>query len=246
MGRWTQCDEDPARLPEGMKRVGYDSDTRRYTFQDRTGVLYQSEPGNAYGTLTPVHEAMERSIQKARPNAFEPSDPAKKRRTPKGPTINSNLNSFEEFLPSEAITSPSSSPPKSSFTTSPTKRLPGVFFKVKAMSSTISRMQASTSEGSRHTKSPSLPAPSTSRHRSHSPPPLPTRQRRGYSQLPEPRLKEEDKRSLLRSKTVSSRTSTDSSGSRSSYQHLPNRSTSRASRVSTISTTSTITPMKTR
>ncbi|KAF9443908.1 hypothetical protein P691DRAFT_607549, partial [Macrolepiota fuliginosa MF-IS2] len=73
MGRWTQSDEDPARLPEGMKRVGYDSDTRRYTFQDSTGVLYQSEPGNAYGILTPVHEAVERNIQKARPNAFEPS-----------------------------------------------------------------------------------------------------------------------------------------------------------------------------
>ncbi|KAF9443909.1 hypothetical protein P691DRAFT_376334 [Macrolepiota fuliginosa MF-IS2] len=107
------------------------------------------------------------------------------------------------------------------------------------MSSTISRMQASTSEGSRHAKSPSLPAPSVSRHRSHSPPPLLTHRRRGYSQLPE------DTRGLLRSKTVSTHASTDSSGSRSSYQALPNRSTSRASRASAISTASTITPMKT-
>lgn len=54
-----------------MKRIGYDSDTRRYTFRDERGILYQSEPGNEYGRLTPV--STQESIQRARPNAFEPS-----------------------------------------------------------------------------------------------------------------------------------------------------------------------------
>lgn len=55
-----------------MKRVGYDADTSRYTFQDRTGALYESEPGNRFGVLTPV-QGRENNIRRARPNAFEPS-----------------------------------------------------------------------------------------------------------------------------------------------------------------------------
>lgn len=53
-----------------MKRIGYDADTQRYKFQDEKGVLYESEPGSAYGTLRPIAE---RDIRKTRPNAFEPS-----------------------------------------------------------------------------------------------------------------------------------------------------------------------------
>ncbi|KAJ7629042.1 hypothetical protein FB45DRAFT_1029092 [Roridomyces roridus] len=39
MGRWTQRDEDSERLPEGMERIGYDSDTGRYYFRDQSGAL---------------------------------------------------------------------------------------------------------------------------------------------------------------------------------------------------------------
>ncbi|KAF8586974.1 carbohydrate-binding module family 50 protein [Ramaria rubella] len=48
MGRWTQYDEDDYRLPEGTKRVGYDADTQRYTFQ-RGNELWLGEPGAEYG-----------------------------------------------------------------------------------------------------------------------------------------------------------------------------------------------------
>ncbi|KAJ7701915.1 hypothetical protein B0H17DRAFT_167964 [Mycena rosella] len=53
MGRWTQYDEDSYRLPEGMVRTGYDADTGRYTFQDRTGT-YVGAVGAQYG---PMHAA---------------------------------------------------------------------------------------------------------------------------------------------------------------------------------------------
>jgi len=57
MGRWTQYDEDDYRLPEGMKRVGYDSDSRRYYFRDRSGVLYEGAQGAEFGDMTRVHSA---------------------------------------------------------------------------------------------------------------------------------------------------------------------------------------------
>lgn len=45
-------DEDDERLPDGMRRVGYDADTQTYTFRDETdGTLWEGEPGSRYGTL---------------------------------------------------------------------------------------------------------------------------------------------------------------------------------------------------
>jgi hypothetical protein len=53
-----------------MKRVGYDADTERYFFRDSsTGLMYQSERGNAYGVLRPV-DRPERVFERARPGAF--------------------------------------------------------------------------------------------------------------------------------------------------------------------------------
>ncbi|KAI0714636.1 hypothetical protein C8Q76DRAFT_727536 [Earliella scabrosa] len=57
MGRWTQYDEDSYRLPDGMKRVGYDSDTGRYYYRDRDGSLWQGSEGAEYGELTRVSNA---------------------------------------------------------------------------------------------------------------------------------------------------------------------------------------------
>lgn len=75
MGRWTQYDEvcidtpslsvsdllnvilqlrkDEYRLPEGMKRVGYDADTGRYAFQDSGGGMWQGRQGENFGVMTP-------------------------------------------------------------------------------------------------------------------------------------------------------------------------------------------------
>ncbi|EJD03795.1 LysM-domain-containing protein [Fomitiporia mediterranea MF3/22] len=54
MGRWTQYDEDDYRLPEGMKRVGYDADTQKYTFRDQDGVYWEGPEGAEYGELRKV------------------------------------------------------------------------------------------------------------------------------------------------------------------------------------------------
>lgn len=47
-------DDDSTRLPEGMRRVGYDADTQVYTFQDADGSYWESAPGCEYGQLTRV------------------------------------------------------------------------------------------------------------------------------------------------------------------------------------------------
>ena len=36
MGRWAYLDTDEERLPEGMRRVGYDARTQTYTYRDTT------------------------------------------------------------------------------------------------------------------------------------------------------------------------------------------------------------------
>ena len=56
------------RLPEGFKRIGYDSDSAKFTFRDRNGCLYQGEAGADYGILTPMAAAL--SSESSRPNAF--------------------------------------------------------------------------------------------------------------------------------------------------------------------------------
>ncbi|KAJ8475054.1 hypothetical protein ONZ51_g6799 [Trametes cubensis] len=57
MGRWTQYDEDSYRLPEGMKRVGYDSDTGRYYYRGSDGSLWEGPQGAQYGELRPAQGA---------------------------------------------------------------------------------------------------------------------------------------------------------------------------------------------
>ncbi|EIW63810.1 uncharacterized protein TRAVEDRAFT_109915 [Trametes versicolor FP-101664 SS1] len=57
MGRWTQYDEDSYRLPEGMKRVGYDSDTGRYQFRDQDGALWEGPQGAEFGEMRRVGNA---------------------------------------------------------------------------------------------------------------------------------------------------------------------------------------------
>ncbi|RDB19369.1 hypothetical protein Hypma_013425 [Hypsizygus marmoreus] len=61
MGRWTQYDEDENRLPEGMKRTGYDADTGRYYFQDRDGSIWQGAEGAEFSEMTRVSGPSESS-----------------------------------------------------------------------------------------------------------------------------------------------------------------------------------------
>ena len=43
--------QDSYRLPEGMKRVGYDSDTGKYYYRDSDGGLWEGAEGAEYGEL---------------------------------------------------------------------------------------------------------------------------------------------------------------------------------------------------
>ncbi|KAE9368202.1 hypothetical protein N431DRAFT_381499 [Stipitochalara longipes BDJ] len=49
--RWSQQESDEARLPEGMKRVGYDADTQTYTYRDHRGSNWEGASGARYGVL---------------------------------------------------------------------------------------------------------------------------------------------------------------------------------------------------
>lgn len=51
MSRWSRYDSDDYRLPEGMKRVGYDADSQKYTYQDSDGSYWEGPAGAHYGTL---------------------------------------------------------------------------------------------------------------------------------------------------------------------------------------------------
>ncbi|KAM7206131.1 hypothetical protein V8F20_002913 [Naviculisporaceae sp. PSN 640] len=51
MGRWSHFDTDEERLPDGMKRVGYDADTQVYTYRDTDGSYWEGAPGVQYGKL---------------------------------------------------------------------------------------------------------------------------------------------------------------------------------------------------
>lgn len=52
MSRRSRYDEDARRLPEGMKRVGYNSNSQRYTFQDQNdGTFWEGSEGARFGKL---------------------------------------------------------------------------------------------------------------------------------------------------------------------------------------------------
>ncbi len=44
--------QDEYNLPEGMKRIGYDSDTQCYYFKDKDGSIWRGEPGARYSEMT--------------------------------------------------------------------------------------------------------------------------------------------------------------------------------------------------
>ncbi|KAF8215657.1 carbohydrate-binding module family 50 protein [Mycena galopus ATCC 62051] len=52
MGRWTQQDSDESRLPAGMERIGYDSDTGRYYFRDQSRSVWQGAQGAQFSQMT--------------------------------------------------------------------------------------------------------------------------------------------------------------------------------------------------
>ncbi|KAJ7701913.1 hypothetical protein B0H17DRAFT_167887 [Mycena rosella] len=117
MGRWTQFSEDSTRLPEGVKRIGYDADTGRYTFCDGEGNIYLGPPHEEYGSLTLVGKsARPPSSTNDRPQAFASGKA--------NPALSVQIQppgsgqTFHDFVPAHLITSPSSA--ESSLSDSPT------------------------------------------------------------------------------------------------------------------------------
>ena len=47
-----QSFQDEYRLPEGMKRVGYDADSGKYFFRDKEGHIWEGQEGAQFGELT--------------------------------------------------------------------------------------------------------------------------------------------------------------------------------------------------
>jgi hypothetical protein len=45
-------EQDDCRLPEGMKRVGYDADSGKYLFRDKDGCLWEGQEGARFGEMT--------------------------------------------------------------------------------------------------------------------------------------------------------------------------------------------------
>jgi len=73
MSRFSYYDTDEERLPEGMRRVGYDADTQVYTFRDDTdGSLWEGAPGATYGQLTRVSGPSQQSTSEEE----QPSGPS--------------------------------------------------------------------------------------------------------------------------------------------------------------------------
>ncbi|ESK90468.1 carbohydrate-binding module family 50 protein [Moniliophthora roreri MCA 2997] len=100
MSNWSQFDEDAYRLPEGFKRIGYDSDTGRYLFEDREGHKYRSEPYSEFGTLTRVPDVYEELAKRTKPSLNIRTHTG-------GPA-----NSFYDFLTPQQIAAPNKlSPP---------------------------------------------------------------------------------------------------------------------------------------
>lgn len=49
-------DDPEGRLPQNMKRIAYDADTRQYTYRDTNGSLWNSSPSVEYGNMYRVSD----------------------------------------------------------------------------------------------------------------------------------------------------------------------------------------------
>jgi hypothetical protein len=67
----TNKTQDEYRLPEGVKRIGYDADTQRYTFCDKEGNLFESAPGSRYGELRPAGQVVPQATHYTPPENIE-------------------------------------------------------------------------------------------------------------------------------------------------------------------------------
>jgi len=83
-----------------MKRIGYDADTKVYTFRDHNGTIYHGTPGADYGTLAPVANTGDT----LRPGAFESDEP----RQVSSVNPEDRPSTFQDILPANLITATTS------------------------------------------------------------------------------------------------------------------------------------------
>jgi len=95
MGRWTQYDEDAYRLPEGMERIGYDTDTMRYHFRDQDGSVWQGTEGAEFGEMTRV-DGLPSSVEPPH-HQEQPYQPLSTELPP--PTADRSTRSYRTLLP---------------------------------------------------------------------------------------------------------------------------------------------------
>jgi len=97
--------EDADRLPEGFKRIAYDSDSMKFTFRDCNGHLFQGEAGAEYGIMTPM-SASTMSLSRTRPNAFAPAQSqSQSQSTPTPRSLPQKQKStFQDILPPNLMT----------------------------------------------------------------------------------------------------------------------------------------------
>ncbi|KAJ6485525.1 hypothetical protein C8R45DRAFT_1098324 [Mycena sanguinolenta] len=108
MGRWTQYNEDATRLPEGMKRIGYDADTARYTFCDREGNIYMGPAHEEYGLLSLVRKSGRSRPASPTDDRFA-SDTSNSELSVSVPLQSPKPMTFHDLLPPHLIASPSPS-----------------------------------------------------------------------------------------------------------------------------------------
>ncbi|KAF8211737.1 hypothetical protein K438DRAFT_1807817 [Mycena galopus ATCC 62051] len=163
MGRWTEHQEDSNRLPEGMKRIGYDDQTARYKFCDRDGNIYLGPPHEEYGSLTLVGSTSHPPTPPPndRPGVFASAATEERRRS--GLPLDSSTGStFHELLPPHLVTSLSASSAETSPRSSRFGALPSmnnVVDTVRRSTTFVRKLRGGSQDPSKPHSKLSAPAP---------------------------------------------------------------------------------------
>jgi len=110
MGRWV---DDCSHMPAGMERIGYDSDTQRYTFRDSDGCIYEgTEYGGTLKLVSRPHKKQDDEPIRLMPNS-PPRLQTKLKGVPEPWTSPTSPTSFRDILPPQKITgAPPPEPPR--------------------------------------------------------------------------------------------------------------------------------------
>ncbi|KAJ7135223.1 hypothetical protein C8R43DRAFT_1204024 [Mycena crocata] len=106
MSRWTQNNEDLARLPAGMQRIGYDADSAQYSFRDMEGNIYLGPSHQQYGLLISLESRghdRQRMFASEKSNASTPR-PQQAQFSARDQPQRPSGSTFHDILPAHLIT----------------------------------------------------------------------------------------------------------------------------------------------